>query len=102
MSAILREYGLTLAGRDISDFSYRHETLGQVLTIQEVSRIWGVGRTALLYHIHKGRIDARLALTGGSTLLLKSSVIELYGSPEHDELATLHYPERIVFEGKRK
>lgn len=92
----------TTIRQDRGEYNYFVATLGEVLTPREVQAMWGVSYTSIIYRMDSGSIQFRRAITGGSLLLHRASLIETYGEPVHDVLTGLYIPEHIEFEGGRR
>jgi predicted site-specific integrase-resolvase len=55
--------------------------VSDALTITEVSRMWGVNRSTVRYHIDRGNFQTRIT-AGGRFLIERASVEAMWGPPK--------------------
>lgn len=58
--------------------------LGSVLTVRDVCRGWDKTPSAVMMAIYKDRVKARQSFEGESWLILKQSVVNLWGEPTNE------------------
>lgn len=56
--------------------------LDKVITVKEITHLWGVNQKSVMMAIYKDRLIARQAIGGKTWLVLRSSAVKLYGKPK--------------------
>lgn len=63
--------------------------LADTVTIQEAALIWKRTEAAIRYHIKRGNVKFRKALSGGTYLITRQSLVERFGAPSDDILMNI-------------
>lgn len=64
-----------------ADTIFDNQELAQVVTLQEVCKLWGKSPRQVHWAIDRDHVAARKSITGGTWLLLYNSVTSHWGDP---------------------
>jgi hypothetical protein len=68
---------------------FTNPVLGEVLTMAEAMALWNLQRRTLEMQIWQGKLETRKAVTGGTILIARASLVSLHDEPKKDLLAGL-------------
>lgn len=68
---------------------FTNPILADVVTMTEALAMWDLSRRTLEMRIWKGELETRKAVTGGTILVARSSMVKLYGNEKYPFVAGL-------------